>query len=366
MRALLTAVAMMMAGQVAAEPGRLLVKVPLAGAPVGAEAWPIRYETHDRDGRRTESTGMVIAPKGAAPAGGRPVVAWTHGTVGVAEACSPSKLYGPKSIPGLADMIARGWVVVATDYPGLGTPGPHAYLVGSAAARAALDSVRAAGRIPAAGAGTRFAVWGHSQGGHAALWTGQRARAEAPELTLVGVAAASPPTDLVANFGAADPKARAVLSAFVATSWERVYGLKLGDLGNRTTAGVIRSFGKACQGEGRFGTKVDALRLMVRLGDVNIVDRPAWRVVAAGNSLGREPIGVPLLVTQGAADDLVRAGVTERFVGESCKRGEVVRYVSVAGGDHAGNAVATAATAVAWMADRFSGAAEAGTCRAPR
>jgi len=33
--------------------------------------------------------------------------------------------------------------VVFTDYPGLGTPGPHPYLVGESEGRAVLDSIRA-------------------------------------------------------------------------------------------------------------------------------------------------------------------------------------------------------------------------------
>ena len=66
-------------------------------------------------------------------------------------------------------MLDRGYVVAATDYPGLGTPEVHPYLVGTSEARAVLDSVRAARAIPEAAAGARFAVWGRSQGGQAAL-----------------------------------------------------------------------------------------------------------------------------------------------------------------------------------------------------
>ncbi len=76
--------------------------------------------------------------------------------------------------------------------PGLGTAGPHPYLVGLSEARAVLDSVRAAREIAGAGASDRFAVWGHSQGGQAALFSGLIADTYAPELRLAGVAAAVP------------------------------------------------------------------------------------------------------------------------------------------------------------------------------
>lgn len=84
-------------------------------------------------------------------------------------------------------------VVVAADYPGLGTPGMHPYLIGESEGRAVLDSVRAARDLPDAGASNRFAVWGHSQGGHASLYTGELAASYAPDLRLVGVRRHLPP-----------------------------------------------------------------------------------------------------------------------------------------------------------------------------
>ena len=45
---------------------------------------------------------------------------------------------------GLNQMLAQGYVVTATDYPGLGTQGIHPFLIGVSEDRAVLDSVRAA------------------------------------------------------------------------------------------------------------------------------------------------------------------------------------------------------------------------------
>jgi acetyl esterase/lipase len=67
-------------------------------------------------------------------------------------------------------MIRRGYIVTATDYPGLGTAGPHPYLVGISEGRAVLDSVRSARNLTQGEAQKRFAVWGHSQGGQAVLY----------------------------------------------------------------------------------------------------------------------------------------------------------------------------------------------------
>ena len=45
-------------------------------------------------------------------------------------------------------------------------------------------------------------MWGHSQGGHASLYTGELAASYAPDLKLVGVAAAAPATYLAELFDA--------------------------------------------------------------------------------------------------------------------------------------------------------------------
>src|SRR3546814_10708961 len=68
----------------------------------------------------------------------------------------------------------------------------------------------------------QFAVWGESQGGHAALWTAIAAKSYAPELRLVGTAAAAPPTDLADNMRkASEPNVRALLMGFTMYSWSR-------------------------------------------------------------------------------------------------------------------------------------------------
>ena len=174
--------------------GRLLQARPLDGAPDGASAYAILYQSTGLHGEPITVSGMVVVPEGE-PAGDRPIVAWAHPTTGVVPRCAPSlarKRF--RMIAGLRLMLARGYAVAATDYPGLGTDYTHPYLVGTSEGRAVLDSVRAARQVPGVGAGHRFAVWGHSQGGQAALFTGLLAESYAPELQLVGVAAAAPAT----------------------------------------------------------------------------------------------------------------------------------------------------------------------------
>ena len=69
--------------------------------------------------------------------------------------------------------MSQGYVVVATDYEGLGTPGTHPYLVGESEAHGVLDIVKAAQQIRETGANDKTFVWGQSQGGQAALFAGE-------------------------------------------------------------------------------------------------------------------------------------------------------------------------------------------------
>jgi len=347
---------------VLAAPGKLLEAVATDGAPAGAKAWRIRYETTDVDGDPTQSTGVLVAPDGPSPVQGRDIVAWAHGTVGIDSACAPIRTLD--QIPGLADMLARGWVVVASDYPGLGTRGPHAYLAGDAAAAAVLDSVRAATALPAAGASRSFAVWGHSQGGHAALFSAQRARSYAPDLQLQGVVAVSPPTELAANMQHADTTVRGLLTAFTARSWSRVYGVDLSTIANATTRGVIERATSGCEGDPfSAAALVRLLRLRARLGSLDLGGRAPWDGLMARNSITALAAGsAPLLLVQSDADGLVATPVTWRFFEQSCKRGAAVNYLRLPDTGHATTAIASADRAIAWIAERFSGQAAGSDC----
>lgn len=180
-----------------AEPGALLRhEAFVRGVPPGAQAWRMLYTTTRADGTAAVASAIVMASR--APSNKpRPIIAWTHGTTGVVSGCAPSLLDNPfANVPALRQLIDKGWVYVATDYVGQGTAGPHPYLIGEGEARSALDSIRALRQMEGILAGDGVVVWGHSQGGHAALWTGIAAPAYAPEVNILGVAAIAPASDL--------------------------------------------------------------------------------------------------------------------------------------------------------------------------
>src|SRR6184192_3828022 len=109
----------------------------------------------------------------------------------------PSLLSVPSAgIPGRGRIVMAAWVVVETDYSFAEKGGRHPYLIGEGEARATLDSVRAARQMSELTLDQRMVVWGYSQGGHAALWTGIVGPCYAPELEILGVAAIAPAANI--------------------------------------------------------------------------------------------------------------------------------------------------------------------------
>ena len=192
----------------------------------GATALRMLYVSERPDGTPAASGGMLFIPDSPAPPEGRPVVAWAHGTLGLGDACAPSRSANPLADTDnwLDQMMQLGWVVAATDYVGVGTPDPSLYLVAQSEVRDVVNAVRAARNVPETQAGTRYATWGHSQGGHSSIWTGHLGEQYAPELDLLGVAAAAPALELGDIMGAQwDTLVGWVIGSDVVESWPQYY-----------------------------------------------------------------------------------------------------------------------------------------------
>ena len=169
---------------------------PIDGAKVNKT---ILYTSKSPQGDPIAVSGSVSIPKGKAPKGGWPVISWAHGTTGAADSCAPTRVrpnspVGPYVAyvkPQMQDWIDAGYAVVATDYQGLGTPGPHPYLIGEAEGRSVLDMVSAARQLSPS-LSKKFLIAGHSQGGQSALFAASLAKSFAPKLKLKGTAAYAP------------------------------------------------------------------------------------------------------------------------------------------------------------------------------
>lgn len=350
-----------------ARPGQVLRVWPLIGAATpGARAYRVLYRSTGFRGEAIAVTGSIIFPDRPAPSEGRPIIAWAHPTTGVAQKCAPSlKPINQFSIQGLEDMMARNYVVASADYPGLGSPGMHPYLIGVSEARAVLDIVRAARELPSAAARSEFAVWGHSQGGHAALFSGQIAKSYAPELTLVGVAAAAPATYLAELFeidnAAGDG---AALTAMTLVSWSKVFGLSLSGMVEPAMLPTVRRVAADCiETIPEFLAEMRDAEPLAKgflLQDPTKV--PRWRAIMTKNTPGSAPAGAPVFLAQGTADTTVDPPVTRKFRQRLCSRGETVLYQEWPRVSHTFIAADAASAAVAWMEDRFAGLPAPNNC----
>lgn len=345
----------------AQRPGMLIAADPVTDAPRAMLAWRVRYWTSDEHNLPIAVSGMVIAPAARATGTARPVIAWTHGLIGIAQRCTPSAGSGNFSvIPGLSDAIARGYTIVAPDYPGLGSDMIHPVLVGQSEGRSVLDAVRAVRAIPAAATGTTFALWGESQGGHAALWTGQLWKSYAPELQLVGIAAIVPPTDLARNFKeGSDPRARALLTAYIGTSWSRYYGVPMTVLGPKSVQGVMtRLADNNCvqfNAKPKLGTIVGIVIAQRAIRNLDLGADRTWGPLMRQNNPSAAAIPVPTLIATGTGDTIVAPTVVRAFARQACARGKTVRYMSIAGGKHETVARTEATATLDWIDGRFAG-----------
>jgi hypothetical protein len=336
-------------------PGDVLRSEKIEGLANAGTTWRVLYRSESLTGEPIAVSGVVYVPPGTPPEGGWPVLSLAHGTVGIADGCAPSRAPGAVSTE-----MAEGFVVVATDYEGLGTAGRHPYLSGESEARGAIDIVRAARSMGAeVNASNRYVVLGFSQGGHAAIFANQIADTWAPELDLVAVAAGSPVAELspwfdhlvasslgwvaamvIAGLEAADPAADpslvltpngveklAVVDEGCTTEVAAAFAGSEGDIVANDPTGVAP-----------FGALLDA------------------------NTPGLAPGSAPLFLASGDADPLIPPALTEVLYGRLCGMGQVVQRETYPGVNHEGIIGASIIDAVAWLRDRLAGTPAGSSC----
>lgn len=346
--------------------GLLRVEAFDRGLPAGASGLRILYGERDAQGMARVASAVVLLPVDA-PDGPRPVVAWHHGTTGVAPGCAPPLLRDPFAYaPGLAEALAAGWVVVAPDYPGLGVAGSHPYLIGADTARSVLEAVRAAASIDGVRLAPQVVAWGHSQGGHAALWTGILAASHAPDLELVGVAALAPASDLPALVRAAQGSTVGrILSAYIVHAYAARYpeldAATLVRPGRRAVAGAIAR--RCLDGARALPTALVAAALPGSLFAEDPGDGPMGLRLA--QNVPDRPIAAPVLVAQGDIDPLVLPEVQAGWVARRCAAGQPIEFRRYPGRDHLSLVAADSPLVrdlVDWTQARFAGEPAGPSC----
>ena len=296
--------------------GAILSSEPVDIGHLGV-AWRITYRSRSISGEPIEVTGVIAAPAGEATAP-RPVLSVAHGTTGMADQCAPSLGFPGNFInSGMAKLLERGWVVTATDYEGMGGLGIHPYVVGESEARGVFDIVRAAQTMPVLGADGPLIVWGHSQGGHAAMHAAARWRALAPELDLVGVAAGAPPSQfslLSAFLKGSDYQGYLVMAAaaMAATYPE----LDLSTVVRPEHLGLISELENGCI-EHIFEI-FNGITYSDLIGVEDIFSIPEWHARLNENDTNQLPNQVPVIILHGELDSQIPVVSSALLLGQLC------------------------------------------------
>lgn len=340
----------------AGTPGEIIRTLPIETAPKGAKAWRLLYHSTDQAGADIAVSGTVVVPDGAPPPGGWPVIAWGHPTTGAVARCGPSNGFAPLDlIEGMDDLLIDGFAVTATDYPGLGAPGASSYLIGAAEGHSVLDNVRAARALDGVQLSGDVYFWGHSQGGHAALFAAQEAASYAPELNPVTAAVAAPAADLATLLADdIDDVSGVTIGSYAFTAYQAAYaaenpGLALGSILTPDAAAAAPKMEQLCL----LGQNAELHDIAKPLVGEYLAGDPSttqpWAGFLEENTPGGAPLGVPLLVVQGAKDSLVRPAATQAFATRLCEQGERVAFRSYPSATHGTVVIHALPDVRAWM-----------------
>lgn len=342
--------------------GALLAKESVTDytLPAGIGATRILYHSI-QSGKDAVTSGVVLTPAGTPPAEGWPVIAWAHGTSGVARQCAPSAMkdvyYGGE---GLTDMLAAGFAVVATDYHGLGAPGVHPYMNKLDQAQDIINAIPAAqAAVPELG--KKWVVSGHSQGGLAAWGVAEHQKTK-PDENYLGAVSVAGATHL--GWFLDHPEATKGAGFYLA--WhayavaQRYPGFKpsdmLSDIGQAHYKDVTEN---GCWLYGFLTySGIEAPQMV----------KPEWRdntwvrKFYLENSAGATPIAGPMLVIAGEGDNAVPVEAIRDTVEKACALKPTLEYRSYPGLDHDPVMSESTGFQLDWIKDRFAGKAAPSNC----
>jgi hypothetical protein len=322
-------------------------------------------------------TATVFAPNGNPPPGGWRIVAFAHPATGIQSECAPSAsptLLG--SAPDVAALLDAGYLVVATDYQGLGLRdtdhasaaaaigpynGYHPFLDSMTEGYNVIDSVRAARTLVPA-ASDAFAVYGIGQGGQAAWAANELAADYRGGLTLMGVAAVRPTAaldglaDAAAN-GTLTRDQELTLQQFLAALDNEYDDFDL----DAYRHGVVKDnwdvlsscWGAAFQNRAKIVDQIGPDDLRPTGDDAT----QTLRGYLQKTSLPQAPTASPMLVVPDAPDGLIPEAETDAALAKACAMGDVISSVAPQAGD-------LTAGMIGWLTDRFNGVAPQNDCPA--
>ena len=352
-------------------PGELVAQpAPLATYQVVQQAADravtIRYgSTSGSDGSATTVSGVLFVPKGSPPEGGWPIASIGHPTAGLDSECAPSAYPGLMGNAGtIAQFLTLGFLVVMSDYQGLGTPGPHPYLDPRTEANNVIDAVRAA-RAVVPNASDAWFGYGVSQGGQAVWAANEEAGEYGRGLRLVGTMSVAPATDLrplvdAMQAGTLTVEQKVLLPMVLKGLQVRHPELRLDDYLHGVMARSIDVF-VGCEGVNSSQRGIIAQAAPASdftPSTPQAADR--LRQWFGADVLPHRPASAPMLVAYGDADPIVLPQWTALAIDRACALGDVVDAHVAPGQGH--GTLDLGSAPFEWVRGRFDGSPPPNTC----
>ena len=319
------------------------------------------YQSENLTGDSVPVSAFILWPYSPkSQADGYPVIAWAHGTVGNSVNCAASNhknLWQHFLAP--FELAAQGYVVVGTDYAGLGVdkhesgdPLVHQYLACPSHANDVVYAVQAAQKaFPELS--QNFVVVGHSQGGGATWATAQR-QVDKPISGYLGGVAISPVTSIV---DLPEPFLSVIGAAFSSGLASTFPDFKPADIltenGQRSVAATEQCGAGVASGIALFLGADGGAGLM----KPNWIENQHVQKYQAMISNGGKKIAGPLLVVHGEADEKLASAMTTAAVDKTAEAfpESQLEYLLIPNVTHVPALQASQRLWMEWIADRFAG-----------
>lgn len=336
----------------AGKSGELIRSQPLDEyrLPFSVSAVRVLYHSRSASGEDVAVSGVVLVPYDKRPpAGGWPVIAWAHGTDGVARSCAPSLMRNLGHGPFLAMYVNLGYAVVATDYAGLGTRFRNAFLDGPSNAIDVINSIPAA-RAAVPQLGARWIALGEAEGALAVMAVAEKEN-EIRDPNYLGALAISVVADVRGIYGRAPDGSAAEMLPSLSYGIKTVFPqFRVEDVLTQRALPLYNQVAQTCP----------EARTIPPLPVSEIV-KPGWEAnpyVAKyfdRNQLGQARAYGPIVVLTGDADSAIPPTTRQQAFARMCKEGDRVqweRYPNRDAGMVIGDSVRDQ---IGWIEGRFAG-----------
>ena len=294
-------------------------------------------------------------------------------------------------LPAATDFIKQGYVLVATDYQGLGGGGKHQYAVTATNGRDLINSARAVGSMGLSGGSKKVAFYGWSQGGGAVLAAASstayitQKKTAFDDMEIVGAVSMGPDAvgGLIPKEAMTDPAAASkTWEGIKATFADNIFnfshlamnawasegtfpGLKMTDILTADGAKLINSIQSTkCMHPGSDTLSFNIGSTYTALFNPQSTNVQAWiKAIYDGSTPADKPIA-PVQIYWGDKDTVMPPIQSEVYQKQKCAIGGNVQRIKLPGQSHFTTPGTAQPMFTQWIKDRFDGKPVADGCKA--